>query len=298
MGTKISNPRVSIIIPCYNQAHYMPMTLDSVMTQTYLDWECILVNDGATDNTEEIALDYCRKDSRFVYYRQENKGLSAARNVGIQIARGEFLQFLDSDDLLSPDKLEKQVSLMDKDGLDVCTCHHDMFDDDDFEHRYTYALSEAKQCFTIKDLGNTFIITPHDSLCRRKFLIENNITFSTQLHSLEDWLFYATLIVKGAKFEEINEVLAHYRIHQDSMSKQQRTMCIASIQAAFYLYDILPDKDRMEYIQYESQQQYERILLLMQYGKMDKYYHSIDYKIGRFLLKPVRAFNRLFRNIL
>lgn len=288
-------PIVSIIVPCYNQAQYLPMTLDSVIAQTFDNWECIIVNDGATDNTENVALTYCNKDSRFVYYKQENKGLSAARNVGIRLSKGDYLQFLDSDDILAPQKLEKQVAIMQDSVVDVCTCHHDMFNDEDFENRYTYPLSEARQNFTIKDLSTTFLITPHDSLCKKCFLEEHNITFVEKLRSIEDWLFYATLIVKGAKFVEINEILAHYRIHQDSMSKQQKTMCVSSIQAAFYLYDLIPQDSREEYIQYESVRQIDRILLLMQYKYWSRYRDPIDFKLGNALLKPFRIIKKILR---
>lgn len=295
--TGYAHPLVSIIIPCYNQAHYMLMTFESVLMQTLNDWECIIVNDGATDNTEEIALQYCQKDTRFIYYKQENKGLSAARNAGLKIAKGKYIQFLDSDDLIAPDKLLKQVALMEDKQIDVCTCHHDMFNDGDFEHRYTYPLAAAKQCFTIKDLGYTFLITPHDGLLRRQFLLDKDIKFAEQLRSFEDWFFWATLMVKGAKFQEIDEVLAHYRIHQDSMSKQKRTMCISSLQAAFYLYDILPKEERANYIQYETEQQYERILLLMQYKQWAKYRNSLDYKLGHFMLKPYRFCKKIYKKL-
>ena len=81
----MNNPLVSIIVPCYNQAQYLPETLDSVLAQTYPYWECIIVNDGSPDNTEEIAKHYCEKDSRFKYVYKENGGLSSARNVSLHL---------------------------------------------------------------------------------------------------------------------------------------------------------------------------------------------------------------------
>ena len=89
------NPLISVIVPCYNQAQYLDECLQSVLNQTYQNWECIIVNDGSPDNTHEIAESYCRKDARFKYFYKENGGLSSARNAGISISNGEFIQFLD-----------------------------------------------------------------------------------------------------------------------------------------------------------------------------------------------------------
>ena len=101
---------ISIIIPCYNQVAFLPETLQSVLDQSYEHWECIIVNDGSLDNTEEVALEWCQKDSRFNYLKKENGGLSSARNAGLKIAKGEYIQFLDSDDILEKDKLLQQSS--------------------------------------------------------------------------------------------------------------------------------------------------------------------------------------------
>ena len=100
---------VSVIVPCYNYGHYLPDALNSVLAQTYPDWECIVVDDGSKDNTAGVAGRYVDADGRFRYVYQENKGLSAARNAGIAGSRGEFLQFLDADDLIQRRKLEGQA---------------------------------------------------------------------------------------------------------------------------------------------------------------------------------------------
>ena len=89
---------ISVIVPCYNQAHYLDECLQSVLDQTYQNWECIIVNDGSPDNTEEVAKKWVEKDSRFKYLLKENGGLSSARNAGINVAKGEWILPLDSDD--------------------------------------------------------------------------------------------------------------------------------------------------------------------------------------------------------
>jgi len=102
--------RVSVIIPCYNHAHYLPDALNSVLAQTYTDWEAIIVDDGSTDNTRAVAAQFI--DPRIHYLHQENQGLSAARNAGIRAAQGEFIALLDADDMWEPTFLEKMVTVL------------------------------------------------------------------------------------------------------------------------------------------------------------------------------------------
>ena len=92
------NTKVSVIVPCYNQAQYLDEALQSILNQSFTDWECIVVNDGSKDNTEFISNEWIKKDSRFKYVYQDNGGLSNARNVGIKKAEGEFILPLDADD--------------------------------------------------------------------------------------------------------------------------------------------------------------------------------------------------------
>ena len=113
------NSLVSVIVPCYNQASYLGETLHSVFNQTYVDWECIIVNDGSTDHTEEIAVLWCEKDSRFRYLYKENGGLSSARNMGIAVSKGEYIQFLDSDDLIVPEKFQLQIKDLQESQISV-----------------------------------------------------------------------------------------------------------------------------------------------------------------------------------
>src|SRR5690349_3602213 len=103
-------PKVSVIIPTYNRAQFIARAVDSVLEQTYKDFEIIVIDDGSSDNTQEILKAYEGK-IRYVY--QQNKGISAARNRGIQEAKGEYIAFLDSDDVWKPEKLSVQVAILD-----------------------------------------------------------------------------------------------------------------------------------------------------------------------------------------
>ena len=102
-------PRVSIIIPSFNRARFLPETLRSVLGQSVADLECIVVDDGSSDGTKELVAGFSARDSRVRYLQQVNKGPSAARNFGLEESRGRYIQFLDSDDVIVQDKLEKQL---------------------------------------------------------------------------------------------------------------------------------------------------------------------------------------------
>lgn len=114
----MSNNLVSIILPTYNRAEFIGKALDSVLAQTYTKWECIIIDDGSTDNTRELLEAY--GDSRFKYLHQENQGVSGARNTGIAQSKGEILALLDSDDEWMPNKLEFQLDYMQTNGYEVC----------------------------------------------------------------------------------------------------------------------------------------------------------------------------------
>lgn len=108
-----SSPEVSVITPAFNRSAYLVMAVDSVLAQTFDKWELIVVDDGSTDKTREVLAPYL-SDPRIRYYYQSNKGQSAARNLGISVARGRYIGFLDSDDIWLPDKLALQVAVFER----------------------------------------------------------------------------------------------------------------------------------------------------------------------------------------
>ena len=125
----MNNSLVSIIVPCYKQAHLLPETLDSVLKQTYRNWECVIVNDGSPDNTSEVANQYIMKDKRFVLLEQENQGLAMARNNGIKKSQGQYILPLDSDDLIEPSYIEKAIDYFEKNpNTKLVYCKADRFD--------------------------------------------------------------------------------------------------------------------------------------------------------------------------
>ena len=109
---------ISIIVPVYNAAPYLEECLESIAAQTYTGFECILVDDGSTDSSGAICDDFCRKDSRFRVIHQENSGVGFARNRGLDQARGTYIQFIDSDDVVLPGMLQAAATLIQSGAYD------------------------------------------------------------------------------------------------------------------------------------------------------------------------------------
>ncbi len=122
----MNNPKISVIIPVYNRGTLISETIASVLGQSYINWECLLIDDGSTDDTEAVIQDYVSRDGRIKYHKRPEsrpKGASASRNFGLELAKGEYIQFLDSDDLLKENKLEEQLKILEKeDELCISTC--------------------------------------------------------------------------------------------------------------------------------------------------------------------------------
>jgi glycosyltransferase involved in cell wall biosynthesis len=209
---------VTTIIPCYNQGQFLQETLESVYHHT--DWECIIVNDGSYDSTEEIALDWCKKDSRFIYFKKENGGLSSARNAGLQLSKGVYIQFLDSDDLLAPDKLFFSVKLFDADTtLDVVITDYNMLDIKNSQIKPPiYNISNVHFNFDtiVNQWDIDFTIPIHCALFKKSSM--GNLQFNEILKAKEDWLFWIQFFKKSDNVTFINQQLVSYRLHEKSMT--------------------------------------------------------------------------------
>lgn len=126
----MNNPLVSIIIPTYNRAHLIAETLDSVLGQTYENWECIIVDDGSTDDTDEVLGIYVTKDSRFQYHHRPKtrpKGANACRNYGFEFSKGEYINWFDSDDIMMPNFLKEHLLILVNEKVEVSICRFSVF---------------------------------------------------------------------------------------------------------------------------------------------------------------------------
>ena len=212
---------ISIIVPCYDQAQYLDDCLQSILDQTYTNWECIIVNDGSPDNTERIADEWLQKDSRFKYIKKINGGLSSARNAGLHIASGDFIQFLDSDDLLAPTKLFESITLFQQNNsLDIVITNFYMFDGLNSQKNVSFSrLSTIDFNFNtiVNDWDINFTIPIHCAIFKKSAI--GSLQFNENLKAKEDWLFWIQLFKKSPKVSFINQELAGYRRHQMSMTQ-------------------------------------------------------------------------------
>lgn len=201
---QMSAPLVSVIIPCYNQGLYLAEALDSLISQTFTDWEAIIVNDGSIDNTEEIANVYVKKDSRIKYIYQENAGPSSARNNGIKSSKSRYIIPLDEDDKLAPTYIEKAINFLEANN-DYC-----LF--------YTAALSfgSINGVINVPAYSNYKDLLAHNrifntSVYRRKDY-DNTTGYDETLRiGLEDWEFYLRLLYPNKKVKYCCEALYMYR---------------------------------------------------------------------------------------
>lgn len=214
----MKNALISIIVPCYNQAEYLDECLQSVLDQTYENWECIIVNDGSPDNTEEVAKKWTEKDERFKYLLKVNGGLSSARNAGIEIAKGEWIQFLDCDDYIHLEKFSKSVALMKKES-DLIVSNFQMIYDGVLSPPFCdLSLYEINLKNLILQWDVDFNIPVHCALFKRTNVGE--IRFNEKLKAKEDWLFWIEFFKQeNVSYNFINEHLAYYRHNEASLSK-------------------------------------------------------------------------------
>ncbi len=234
----MNRPTVSVVIPTYNRAALLPRALESVIAQTFLDWEIVLVDDGSTDETESVAADYAnRLGSRFIHLRQDNAGSSAARNRGIDAARGEFIAFLDSDDEYLPRKLERQIRLFELcPELGLVYSDYAFIDSDGVRHESVFdtkgRLAREVPCTTVGSNLRVCDGTLFDTLIRgyfiativgmvRRSVLGETIRFPADLSYAEEWLFYLT-VSRACRAGFVDEPLCLHHYVDGSLSRTDK----------------------------------------------------------------------------
>lgn len=268
------NSLVSIIIPCYNQGEFLNETLESVFNQTYFNWECIVVNDGSLDNTETIANNWVVKDVRFKYLYKKNGGLSSARNVGLEIATGAFIQFLDADDYLDSSKLEFSLNEVQFDmENNIIISNFRMFDKDPAQSSIPYCKLSA-DLFSFEkllyDWENGFTIPIHCGLFEVSLF--RDFRFPEDLKAKEDWIMWILIYKNNCKTSFIDKPLALYRRNPNSMT-QSVDMLDDFIRAYQYLKPYLSDEE------------YHNLTIVL----LSRYYKSAGY--FKYRLNQVKSTN-------
>jgi len=221
----MTNSKVSIIIPCYNQAEFLTDTLNSVLKQSYSNWECLIINDSSPDNTEEIAKKFVENDSRFKYFKQENSGVSVARNYGLKECKGKFIIFLDSDDIFHKNRIEEAVNLLKKQSVDIVVNNFVIFTGNiNNQHKNEEKLKSIKinfENFLLK-WDSEFNMPP--SCILFKSSIVGDITFDKRLIAKQDWFFWLQIFYNNPKTVYLDSVLTYYRKSPKSVTVNHNKM--------------------------------------------------------------------------
>lgn len=214
-------PKISVIVPVYNAEKYLITCVDSILSQTFSDFELLLINDGSTDTSGLLCDKYAQTDSRIKVFHKENGGVSSARNIGIRNSKGEFIYFMDSDDWIEYNALEICLSLISSHNADLI-----IFD-------YTNEFPNLK-ALTLDDAGNLlkcltqertlhYLFTmkcyhgyPWDKILRTEVVRNNNLLYDESLHFHEDNLFSFQYMINCSKILMLNYPLYHYNCNVNS----------------------------------------------------------------------------------
>lgn len=280
-------PKVSIIVPCYNQAQYLDESLQSLLVQTYTDWECFIINDGSPDNTEAIAQQWEAKDSRFKYLCKENGGVSSARNLGIEKAKGEFILTLDADDKYESTFLEKGLAvLINNPETGIVSCWGRYFTADKQLQVYK-STAKSTADFLFCNGANM------GSLLFRKECWEQVGGYDENPENgYEDWEFYLRVCALGWKVHIIEEVLFFYR---QNIGSRSAGMNLVYKKTKKYIY--MKNKDIYS-IYYEELIDQFLTASDLEKNEINKFKYTIDYKIGAAILKPLRSIKWFFLHFL
>lgn len=216
-----NTPKISIIVPVYNVEKYLRYCLDSIIEQTFQDWECICIDDGSFDNSGSILDEYEKKDNRFVVIHKKNGGVSSARNVGLDIAKGEWISFIDSDDILKKECFSCLISeLNTHSGVGVLETYYRSFPFRETKQFYQDTLLNSTEWI---DRVCLLVFTPNTSkICPRTMLLKREVIgeerFDEQMSLYEDVFFYLSVISRSkTSIAVYREELYLYRVRDGSL---------------------------------------------------------------------------------
>ncbi len=217
-------PKISIIVPVYNVEKYLPECLDSIINQTFTDFECICINDGSPDNSLAILKEYASKDSRIKIINQENKGQSSARNVGMKFSKGKYIAFIDSDDWISTDYLDILYNIIENKQYDIAICNHQYYYSKD--NKYVPYIPNVFIDENTTQFDKFFCGYTFGSVCtrlyRREFLENNKMLFLENV-VMEDYIFSIITYLSTKKITFVNDGLYYYRTQiKSTMSNYDR----------------------------------------------------------------------------
>lgn len=274
----IKKPIVSIIVPCFNQAEFLDEALTSVLQQTFKDWECIIIDDGSTDDTSLIVGRWTKSDLRYKLKFHENRGLSATRNEGIRLAQGKYILPLDADDRIGPNYLKLAIEIMSDSKVKLVYCKAKKFGLINSE----WDLPVYKYEDLLK--GNLIFCS---AIFRKTDFSNTNGYDEKMKKGYEDWDFWLQLLNTDDKVIRINSFEFYYRIKEKSMlmsindelSKDLRNyIFMKHIKNYLFYWDPILDKRNLTTF-------------------FNMYSNSIDYRFGNLIINPFRKLYNYFKYI-
>lgn len=233
-------PQISIIVPVYNKEKYLRDCVDSILQQTYKDFELILVDDGSKDSSWNIIKEYADKEERVVPIHQENAGVSAARNAGLDSAQGKWICFVDADDYLPKDGIQILVEHGEKSNADIVNANATRVEDDKQFKIFNFNNEIVK--------GNIYPrlvhFAPWAQLFKRSIIEEHHLRYVKGLAYSEDNVFILNYSLYASSIEFVNDSVYNYRINQDSaiQNKDYKKVAYHQMWAAHEVYK-LKDKE-------------------------------------------------------
>ncbi len=278
------NYLVSVIVPCYQQGEYLQETLYSILNQTYQNWECIVVNDGSTDNTKEVTESFCNKDPRFRYVEQKNQGPSIARNTGINASQGEFILPLDADDIIAPTYMSKAMDCFEKHpDTQIVYC----------KARFFGAIEQEWELPKYSYESFIWLNSIFCSAFFRRSDFDKTIGYNPNMvYGFEDWDLWLSILTPNSIVYQIDEPLFFYR--QKDLSRST-----TSLENLKKLYPIIYQNHKEIYKPYLSHIiEYHNASLLYEieaHNAILKVKASKSYRLGYALLHPIYKLLNLFR---
>lgn len=223
--------KLSIIVPVFNNEQYLNICLKSILSQTFQDFELILIDDGSTDSSGDICNQYAELDNRIKVFHKSNAGVSETRNFGISVAMGDYIGFVDSDDYIDSRMYEKMLQRVKEDDSDICVVAHNVVGiNHEMYPQYLPFDEECLECDEIKKMYIPLLIGKNNqkkmigSCCKCIYRLEiaKTISFDPDIKLLEDTLYNIDAALKSRRISIINQCLYHYRVNAMSATNYYR----------------------------------------------------------------------------
>ncbi|RZK16460.1 MAG: glycosyltransferase family 2 protein [Flavobacterium sp.] len=297
-------PLVTIIIPCYNQAIFLNDSVGCIINQTYSNWECIIINDGSRDDTGEVAKQFAKHDNRIKYIEKENGGLASARNAGLKNATGEYIQFLDADDIIENEKLALSVEAFNKNP-------ENNFVISDFVMHHMYESKFILPKVNLSNMNLTFDylllnwdpygfnFPIHSPVYKASVLKE--FYFNENFRAVEDLILHLQIFKYYNNYSSINKPLAVYRKHGSNMTGDKTHMVKNFMEAyEFIMETLVDDANKNAFFKRVNRVWGGQALMFLDEidqckEKQEVLFNSTTYKVGRLFLSPLTRIKDYFK---